>query len=222
MLRQDAVHDVLVDVDPERLRDDACNTGAPEPRIARFELDDGTDEGLARSLRAGLLRPGTRGKQSAVLPTHQGLMKGQERRGTHPDGDLPDPPRSEEQRPDSAHQTVSHRRFGARWRGRRSTINCCLSRRFSATTVRTPPGPQSSAPTRPSRTRTPNLTASPKSWRGTICRRGISKSTSSRSSGSPCRDRTRIEAGGLRTLADHQAFSSLKLVVPITGQTYSG
>ncbi len=29
-------------------------------------------------------------------------------------------------------------RFGARWRGRRSTISCCLSRRFSATTVRTP------------------------------------------------------------------------------------
>ena len=48
VFRQDAVHDVLVDIDPERLRDDARNTRAPEPRIARLELDDGTDEGLAR------------------------------------------------------------------------------------------------------------------------------------------------------------------------------
>ena len=38
-------------------------------------------------------------------------MKRQERRGAHPDGDLPDPSRSEEQRPDSAHQTVSHRQI---------------------------------------------------------------------------------------------------------------
>ena len=32
-------------------------------------------------------------------------------------------------------------RFGARWRARRRTISCCLSRRFSAITARTPPGP---------------------------------------------------------------------------------
>ena len=31
-------------------------------------------------------------------------------------------------------------RFGARWRARRRTISCCLSRRFSAITARTPPG----------------------------------------------------------------------------------
>ena len=36
-------------------------------------------------------------------------------------------------------------RFGARWRERRSTISCCLSRRFSAMTARTPPGLQSFA-----------------------------------------------------------------------------
>jgi len=29
----------------------------------------------------------------------------------------------------------------ARWRARRKTISCCLSRRFSAITARTPPGP---------------------------------------------------------------------------------
>ena len=54
--RQHAVHDVLVDVDPERLRDDARNPRAPESRIARFELDDGADERLARPLWARLLR----------------------------------------------------------------------------------------------------------------------------------------------------------------------
>ena len=36
-------------------------------------------------------------------------------------------------------------RFGARWRARRRTISCCLSRRFSAITARTPPGPHSFA-----------------------------------------------------------------------------
>ena len=35
MFRQHAVHDVLVDVDPERLRDDARNRWTTEPRIAR-------------------------------------------------------------------------------------------------------------------------------------------------------------------------------------------
>ena len=36
-------------------------------------------------------------------------------------------------------------RRGARWRGRRKTISCCLSRRFSAITARTPPEPHSVA-----------------------------------------------------------------------------
>ncbi len=39
--RQHAVHDVLVDVDPKRLRDDQRDPWAAEPRIARLELDDG-------------------------------------------------------------------------------------------------------------------------------------------------------------------------------------
>ena len=36
-------------------------------------------------------------------------------------------------------------RRGARWRGRRTTISCCLSRRCSAITARTPPRPHSVA-----------------------------------------------------------------------------
>ena len=56
VFRQHAVHDVLVDVDPERLRDDARNPWTAEPRIARLEFDDGLDECLVRALRSGLLR----------------------------------------------------------------------------------------------------------------------------------------------------------------------
>ena len=36
-------------------------------------------------------------------------------------------------------------RLGARRRPRRRTMSCCLSRRFSAITARTPPGPHSFA-----------------------------------------------------------------------------
>jgi|KBSMisStandDraft_5_1062788.scaffolds.fasta_scaffold12136_6 hypothetical protein len=52
VFRQHAGHDVLIDVEPERVRDDARHSGTAEPRIARLELDDSLDEGLARSLRA--------------------------------------------------------------------------------------------------------------------------------------------------------------------------
>jgi len=45
-----AVHDVLVDVDAERVRDDAGNPWTAEARIARLEIDDGLDECLARAV----------------------------------------------------------------------------------------------------------------------------------------------------------------------------
>ena len=45
-----------------------------------------------------------------------------------------------------AHSISTRRAYGVpRWRERRSTISCCLSRRFSAMTARTPPGLQSFA-----------------------------------------------------------------------------
>ena len=46
MFRQHAMYDVLVDVDAERLREDARNPWTAEPRIARLELDDGLDQAL--------------------------------------------------------------------------------------------------------------------------------------------------------------------------------
>jgi hypothetical protein len=51
VLQQDAMDDVLVEVDPERLRDDPRNPRAPESRIARCELDDRLDENKRRYLR---------------------------------------------------------------------------------------------------------------------------------------------------------------------------
>ena len=48
VFRQHAVHHVLVDVDPERPRDDVRNPWTAEPRIARLEFDDGPDECLVR------------------------------------------------------------------------------------------------------------------------------------------------------------------------------
>src|SRR5215510_2200395 len=55
VFRQHAVHDVLVDVDPERLADDADNPWTAEARIARLEFDDGLDKCLVRPFRSGLL-----------------------------------------------------------------------------------------------------------------------------------------------------------------------
>jgi hypothetical protein len=48
VFQQHAVHDVLVDVDPECLRDDARNPWTAELRIARLEFDDAEGLGLAR------------------------------------------------------------------------------------------------------------------------------------------------------------------------------
>src|SRR5262249_17860082 len=47
---QDAVHDVLIDVDAERARDDVRNPWTAKSRIARLELNDSLDECLAWAL----------------------------------------------------------------------------------------------------------------------------------------------------------------------------
>ena len=88
---QDATHEVLVDVDAERPRDDARDPRTAESGIARVELDDGLDERLAWPLRARFPRAMARREQATVFATHQGSMKGQECGGTQADGDLLDP-----------------------------------------------------------------------------------------------------------------------------------
>src|SRR5216684_3770840 len=109
VFRQHAVYNVFVDVDPERVSDDARDPWTTEPRVARLQLDDGLDEGRARPLRSRLLRALARREQSAVRATHQRLMKRQERRGAYADGDLSDASWTEEERPQSADQPVAQR-----------------------------------------------------------------------------------------------------------------
>ncbi len=58
VFREHAVHDVLVDVDPERVRNDARNSWAAEARVARLELDDRLDERFTRPCRPGFLGRG--------------------------------------------------------------------------------------------------------------------------------------------------------------------
>src|SRR5215510_183232 len=101
---QHAVHNVLVDVDAEWVRDHVRNPWTAEPRVARRELDDGLDRCFARTLRS-------------------------RRRAARSD-------------PNPQSGRSFSLRLGARLRARRRTISCCLSR-FSAITVRTPPGPHS-------------------------------------------------------------------------------
>jgi hypothetical protein len=109
VFRQHAGHDVLVDVDPECLRDDARNPWAAEPRIARLEFDDGLDECLVRPFRAGLPRAPRRREQPTVLSSYQRLMKRQERRRAERDGDFSDAFWIEEERPEAAEQPVAPR-----------------------------------------------------------------------------------------------------------------
>jgi hypothetical protein len=109
VFRQHAVYDVLVDVDPERVRDDARNPRTAEPGIARLELDDGLDECVARPFRSRRPPALARGEQSAVLTMRQRLVKRQERRGAQADGDLPDSSWTEEERRQSANPPVAQR-----------------------------------------------------------------------------------------------------------------
>ena len=109
MFGQHAVDDVLVDVDAERVRDDARNSWTVESWVPRLELDDGLDECLARACRAGLLEARARREQTAVLAPHQGGMKRQECRGAYGDGELSDASWTEEEQPESTKQPVAER-----------------------------------------------------------------------------------------------------------------
>ena len=73
-------------------------------------------------------------------------MERQERRGTHPDGDLPDPPRFEKERPDSAHDTIADRevRRPLAWPAQHDQL--VLEQEILRDPSRTPPGPLQSSP----------------------------------------------------------------------------
>jgi hypothetical protein len=67
VFRQDSVHDMFVDIDPERVRDDAGYPRTAEPRIARLELDDGLNERIARPFRSGFFGHGLDEKSRRYL-----------------------------------------------------------------------------------------------------------------------------------------------------------
>ena len=54
MLREHTAHDILVDVDAERMRDLLGDAQVAELRIARFQLDNRRDEFCGGAFRAGL------------------------------------------------------------------------------------------------------------------------------------------------------------------------
>jgi len=112
VLGEHTAHDVSVDVDAERARDDAGDPWAAEPRIARLELDDSLDKRLARPLRAGPLGARARREQAAVLAAHQRGMKREERRRAYRDGELSNASWIEEERSESAEQPVAPRQVG--------------------------------------------------------------------------------------------------------------
>jgi hypothetical protein len=93
--------------------------------------------------RSGPLRARPRREQPAVLAVHQRLMKRQERRRADGDSDFLDAPRIEEERPESAQHPVAQREIRRALTTTRTTMSCCLSKRFSASSDRTPPGPRS-------------------------------------------------------------------------------
>ena len=112
MLGEHAAHDVSVDVDAERAGHDARDPRAAEPRIARLEFDDGADACLARTLRAGLSRMPVRREEAAILTADQCRMPSQERRGSYGDGEPPESAGTEEQRPESAEESVARPQVG--------------------------------------------------------------------------------------------------------------
>ena len=72
-------------------------------------------------------------------------MKRQERQRAERDRDLSDASWTEEERPESVQQPVAQGQVRRALPSTAQAISCCLSKRFSTITARTPPGPHSLA-----------------------------------------------------------------------------
>ena len=115
---------------PKRSRDDARNPWTAEPRIPRLELNDGLDKCLARPFGPGFFGHSLDENSRRYLRTHQRLMKRQERRGRTPMATFRIRPRLRKSAPNPNSSRSLAVRRGARWRGRRKTISCCLSQKI--------------------------------------------------------------------------------------------
>jgi hypothetical protein len=69
---QYAAHDILVDLDAERVRNLMGDAQIPEGGVARLERNNGSDEVLSRTLRAGGLRgaPAAENRRRYFLSTN--------------------------------------------------------------------------------------------------------------------------------------------------------
>lgn len=119
--------------------------GPPNRGLRDFSSRMALIERLVRSFRSRLLGVCRGREQPTVFATYQRLVKCQERRGPEGEGDLSDASWTEKERPESAEEPVGERQTGCPPTTTMKTMRCCLSRRFSAITARTPPRPHSVA-----------------------------------------------------------------------------
>ena len=105
MSDEHASNDILVNLDTKRLGYDQCNPRATEAWIAAFELNNGVNECLRGTLRAGLCFS-LRGEEQSVLAANKVLVKFEQCRGSDAYGDLENANWSEEKRPEANEQSV--------------------------------------------------------------------------------------------------------------------
>jgi len=87
VLSEDATHDVLVDLDAERMSHLLSNARTTEAWIAVLHFEDRCDEFLRGPFRPWSLT-GSGREQQSVFPLDQRPMKAQQRRGLNSNGDL--------------------------------------------------------------------------------------------------------------------------------------
>ena len=73
MSREDAAHDILVDLDCEGMRNLLRDSHTAETRIAPLHLDDGRDEFRGRTFGTGFARMRRGRKEQAVFGLYPGL-----------------------------------------------------------------------------------------------------------------------------------------------------
>ena len=105
VLGENTPHQVLVDLDAERLGELLGDSGAAKARVARLHLDDGVDELLRRALGSGLAQTACR-EQPPVLSLLERLVELEERGNAHDDRHLGESMRPDEQGPDPEQSSV--------------------------------------------------------------------------------------------------------------------
>jgi len=106
VLREDAAHDIFVDLHAEVVRDLLRDAHTAETRIAPLHLDDRRDEFRRRTFGTGFAAMGRGGKEQAVLSIHQGLVELEQRCRLDERAKFRNPARVHEQRGQSEHEAI--------------------------------------------------------------------------------------------------------------------